>query len=106
MTRAVYYSNKIVTVPNTYYHYWTNVNSTVRTMQSSDKKRLDSLRSKKSVLDFFEQHRLTSNPKNLVKKKDCVKFLGLVILKTYEWETRKVYYLFGLIPVLEKISYA
>lgn len=106
VTRAVYYSNKIVTVPNTYYHYWTNVNSTVRTMQSSDKKRLDSLRSKKSVLDFFEQHRLTSNPKNLVKKKDCVKFLGLVILKTYEWETRKVYYLFGLIPVLEKISYA
>ncbi len=106
VTRAVYYSNKIVTVPNTYYHYWTNENSTVRTMRSSDKKRLDSLRSKKSVLEFFEKHKLTSNPKNLVKKKDCVKFLGLVILKTYEWETRKVYYLFGVIPILEKVSYA
>lgn len=106
VTRAVYYSNKIVTVPNTYYHYWTNENSTVRTMRSSDKKRLDSLRSKKSVLEFFEKHKLTSNPKNLVKKKDCVKFLGLVILKTYEWETRKVYYLFGFIPILEKVSYA
>ncbi len=106
VTRAVYYSNKIVTVPNTYYHYWTNENSTVRTMRSSDKKRLDSLRSKKSVLEFFEKHKLTSNPKNLVKKKDCVKFLGLVILKTYEWETRKVYYLFGFIAILEKVSYA
>ena len=62
VTRAVYYSNKIVTVPNTYYHYWTNENSTVRTMRSSDKKRLDSLRSKKSVLEFFEKHKLTSNP--------------------------------------------
>ena len=106
VTRAIYYSNKIVTVPNTYYHYWTNENSTVRTMRSSDKKRLDSLRSKKSLLEFFERHKLTSNPKNLVKKKDCVKFMGLVILKTYEWETKKVYYLFGLIPILEKVSYA
>lgn len=106
VTRAIYYSNKIVTVPDTYYHYWTNENSTVRTMRSSDKKRLDSLRSKKSVLEFFERHKLTSNPKNLVKKKDCVKFMGLVILKTYEWETKKVYYLFGLIPILEKVSYA
>lgn len=106
VTRAVYFSNKIVTVPNTYYHYWTNENSTVRTMRSSDKKRLDSLRSKKSVLEFFAKHKLTSDPKNLVKKKDCVKFLGLVILKIYEWETKKVYYLFGLIPILEKVSYA
>lgn len=106
VTRAVYFSNKIVTVPNTYYHYWTNENSTVRTMRSSDKKRLDSLRSKKSVLEFFAKHKLTSDPKNLVKKKDCIKFLGVVILKTYEWETKKVYYLFGLIPILEKVSYA
>lgn len=106
VTRAVYFSNKIVTVPNTYYHYWTNENSTVRTMRSSDKKRLDSLRSKKSVLEFFAKHKLTSDPKNLVKKKDCIKFLGMVILKTYEWETKKVYYLFGLIPILEKVSYA
>ncbi len=106
VTRAVYYSNKIVTVPDTYYHYWTNDNSIVRTMRKSDKKRSDSLRAKKLVLEFFEKHKLTSAPNNLVKRKNCIKICGLLILKVYEWETRKVYYLFGIIPVLEKISFA
>ncbi len=106
VTRAVYFSNKVVTVPGTYYHYWVNKNSTVKTMQKSDKKRLDSILSKKYVLNFFRQYNLTSRSKNLIKKKNCIKCLGLTILKTYEWETRKVYYLFGAIPILEKISYA
>lgn len=106
VTRAVFYSNKIVTVPGTYYHYWTNVNSTVKTMRKSDKKCYDSLLAKKYVLDFFRQHNLTSGTENLVRKKKCFKVFGLTILKTYEWETRKIYYLFGIIPILERYSYA
>lgn len=106
VTRAVYFSNKIVTVPDTFYHYWTNSNSTVKTMRKSDKKRMDSLLSKKYVLEFFRKYNLTSRPRNLIKKKNCIKFFGLTILKTYEWETRKVYYLFGAIPIMERISYA
>ncbi|MBD5402101.1 glycosyltransferase [bacterium] len=106
VTRAVYYSNKIVTVPNTYYHYWANMNSTVKTLQKSDKKCKDSITSKQYVLDFFKKHNLKSNPKYLVKKKSCIKCFGIPILKTYEWETRKKYYLFGIIPICEKISYA
>lgn len=106
VTRAVYYSNKIVTVPNTYYHYWTNGNSTVKTMRKSDKKRFDSLLSKKYVLEFFKEHNLTSCSRNLIRKKNCIKFLGITILKSYEWETKKVYYLFGIFPILEKFSYA
>ena len=106
VTRAVYFSNKIVTVADTFYHYWTNSNSTVKTMRKSDKKRMDSLLSKKYVLEFFRKYNLTSRPRNLIKKKNCIKFFGLTILKTYEWETRKVYYLFGAIPIMEKISYA
>ncbi len=106
VTRAVFFSNKIVTVPNTYYHYWTNENSTVKTMNKSDKKRMDSLLSKKYVLDFFRKHNLTSKPRNLIRKKNCTKLLGITVLKSYEWDTRKVYYLFGIIPIMEKISYA
>lgn len=106
VTRAVYFSNKIVTVPDTYYHYWTNENSTVKTMRKSDKKCKDSLTSKEYVLDFFRKHNLTSRSKNLIKRKSCIKFLGLTILKIYEWETRKKYYLFGFISVMEKFSYA
>jgi len=106
VTRAVYFSNKIVTVPDTYYHYWTNWNSTVKTMRKSDRKCKDSLTSKEYVLDFFRKHNLTSRSKNLIKRKSCIKFLGLTILKIYEWETRKKYYLFGFISIMEKFSYA
>ena len=106
VTRAVFFSNKIVTVPDTYYHYWTNGNSTVKTMHKSDKKRRDSLTSKQYVLEFFKEHNLTSRSKNLIKRKNCIKIFGLTLLKTYEWDTRKEYYLFGFIPILEKISYA
>ena len=106
VTRAVYFSNKLVTVPDTYYHYWTNYNSTVKTMRKSDKKRKDSLISKEKVLDFFRKHNLTSRPRNLIRRKNCIKFLGFTIFKIYEWDTRKVYYLFGAFPIMEKISYA
>lgn len=106
VTRAVYFSNKIVTVPGVYYHYRVNLNSTVKTMRKSDKKRFDSILSKKYVLEFFRKHNLTSRSRNLIKKKNCIKCFGLTILKIYEWETRKVYYLFGAIPIMEKISYA
>lgn len=106
VTRAVYFSNKLVTVPGTYYHYIVNQNSTVKTMRKSDKKRLDSIVSKKYMLDFFRKYNLTSRPKNLIKRKNCIKCLGLTLMKIYEWETKKVYYLFGLIPICEKISYA
>lgn len=106
VTRAVYFSNKIVTVPGTYYHYWTNGNSTVKTMHKSDKKCRDSLESKKYVLEFFRKHNLTSNSRNLIRCKSCVKLFGLPIMKVYQWDARKKYYLFGFIPILEKISYA
>ena len=106
VTRAVYYSNKIVTVPNTYYHYWANENSTVKTMRKSDKKRSDSLAAKKYVLKFFKDHNLTSNSVNLIKKKHCTKLFGITIMKMYQWETKRIYYLFGVIPILEKITYA
>lgn len=106
VTRAVYFSNKIVTVPGTYYNYWTNGNSTVKTMRKSDKKRSDSLRSKAMVLDFFREHNLTSRPKNLIRRKTCMKFLGITILKSYEWDSKTVYYLFGVFPIFETLSYA
>lgn len=106
VTRAVYFSNKIVTVPGSYYHYWSHSNSTVKSMMKSDKKCSDSLRSKKLVLDFFKEHNLKSRPKNLVRKKTCMKLFGLTILKAYEWDSKTVYYLFGAIPVFETLSYA
>lgn len=106
VTRAVYFSNKIVTVPDTYYHYWTNRNSTVKTMKISDKKRADSLKSKEMVLKFFKEHNLKSKARNLIKRKTSVTIGSFPLLKIYEWETVKRYYLFNCIPILEVMTYA
>ena len=106
VTRAVYFSNKLVTVPDTYYHYWTNWNSTVKTMKLSDKKRADSLKSKEMVLKFFKEHNLKSKTRNLIKRKTSITLGGFPILKIYEQETVKRYYLFNCIPILEVITYA
>ena len=104
--RAVYFSNKIITVPNTFYHYWVNTNSTVKTMMKSDKKRADYIIAKGNMIKFFKEHKLKTKPYNLIKEKHWIKFLGITILKIYIWETKKQYLLFGFIPILEEYIYA
>ena len=106
VTRAVYFSNKIVTVPNTYYHYWVNTNSTVKTMMKSDKKRADYIFAKGNMIRFFEEHNLKTKSYYLIKEKRIIKLFGITFLKIYIWETKKRYLLFGFIPILEELSYA
>ena len=106
VNRAVFYSNKLVTVPNTYYHYIANGASTVKTMRKSDKKRADSIVAKDMMIKFFTENNLSTEVSNMIKRKKCIKFCGITVLKIYEWQTQKKYYLFGIIPVLEEIIYA
>lgn len=75
-------------------------------MKISDKKRADSLRSKEMVLKFFKEHNLKSKARNLIKRKTSVTIGGFPILKIYEQETVKRYYLFNCIPILEVMTYA
>ena len=104
--RAVYYSNKIVTVPDTFYHYRVNQSSTVKTMMKYDNKRADYIDAKANMIRFFKEHKLHTKPYNLIKEKHLFKILGLTILKIYIWETKKQYLLFGFIPILEEYVYA
>ena len=75
-------------------------------MKLSDKKRADSLKSKEMVIKFFKDHRLKSRARSLIKRKTSVTIGGFPLLKIYEWETVKRYYLFNCIPILEIMSYA
>ena len=104
--RAIYFSNKVVTVPNTYYHYWVNKGSTVKTMMKYDNKRADYIEAKANMIKFFTEHKLKTKSYYLIKEKHLVKFLGITILKIYVWETKKQYLLFGFIPVFEEYIYA
>ena len=89
VTKAVYFSNKIVTVPDTKFHYLSNCDFSFKEIKSSDKKRADSLKSKEMLIEFFKEHKLKTNIKNLIKRKTCVTILGLPIITVCEWDDRK-----------------
>jgi glycosyltransferase involved in cell wall biosynthesis len=98
--RALYFLKTLVTVPTTIYYYRVNYKSTTRTM--TDKKQQDLLTARLDFIEFSRQHSINCDEKWYIKSKTVYKFLGIPIMKIYEWETIKKYYLFSLIPVFEK----
>lgn len=104
VTKAVYFSNKIVTVPDTKFHYLSNCDVTFNEIKLSAKKRADSLKSKEMLIEFFKEHKLKTNIKNLIKRKTCVTIFGLPIITVCEWDDRKKYYLFNCILLSEIMS--
>ncbi|MCR5224699.1 MAG: glycosyltransferase [Alphaproteobacteria bacterium] len=97
---ALYYSRNLVTVPGAKYHYWVNTESITR--QPTDKKQLDALAARADFIEFSRKHNITCDEKYYVKSKTVYKFLGIPLMKVYEWETIKKYYLFSLFPIFEK----
>lgn len=104
VTKSVYFSNKIVIVPDPKFHYLSNCDFSFKEIKSSDKKRADSLKSKEMLIEFFKEHKLKTNIKNLIKRKTCVTILGLPIITVCEWDDRKKYYLFNCIQILEVMT--
>ena len=99
-TEFMYYSDKVITVPETKYYYWVNEKSVSRT--KTDKNQLDNLAARADFIKFSREHHIICDEKFYVKDKIFYKLFGILILKIYEWETIKKYYLFGLIPFFEK----
>ena len=100
IVRFFYYSKNAVVIPGTYYNYWVNNKSTTRDMK--DKNQIDILAARADFIKFSREHHIICDESFYIKRKITYKFLGIPILRIYEWETIKKYYLFGLLPVLEK----
>ncbi|MDR1375539.1 MAG: glycosyltransferase [Holosporaceae bacterium] len=98
--RALYYLKTLVTVPDTVYFYWVNHKSTTRDM--GDKKQHDLLAARKDFIKFSRRHHINCEENHYIKKKITYKFLGMPLLKIYQWKTIEKYYLFALIPIFEK----
>lgn len=98
--RFLYFSGSMVTVPGIIYHYWVNPNSITRT--PNDKHQRDILAARADFINFSIKHNVICDERWYVKAKKIYKFCGIPLMKVYEWETIKKYYLFGLIPVFEK----
>ena len=98
--QAIYYANKIVTVPDVNYYYFRNPNSTVHT--KSEKHTLDKNNAKKAVLNFLREQNAQIRDKEFWAITDQKKFLSLPLLTEKESLKTAKYYLLGLLPVLER----
>ena len=101
--RAVFYLDKMVSVPNVTYWYWGNLNSTVKA--KNQKKIKDLITAKDNLRTFAQEHRIILKKKDSIMRKYQYKLLGITILKIYEWENLRKYYLFGFIKIMEKQTY-
>lgn len=99
-TRFLYFCDKIVTVPETNYNYWANNESISRDMR--DKNNSDLIAARADFIKFSREHHIICDEKFYIRDKVTYKLFGVPILRIYEWETIKKYYLFGLIPFFEK----
>ena len=91
---------KVVTVPGVRYYYWVNPKSICRDLK--DKTQIDMLKARADFIKISRENHIICDEKVYVKSKTFYKLFGIVILKIYEWETIKKYYLFGLVPFFEK----
>ena len=101
---AIYYSNGVVSIPDCYYYYYRNPNSTVnsRKMHHKDKLIADKEQAHRDVLQFLKDQKADIKdkqfwaitwyyPSNKIR----------LIIKKESFRTVK-YYLFGIIKILEK----
>jgi hypothetical protein len=68
----------------------------------TDPKQQDLLSARLDFIEFSKKYYINCDEKFYIKKKIIYKCLGMPIMKVYEWETIKKYYLFALIPIFEK----
>ncbi len=99
--QAVYYANKMITVPEIFYYYLKNPTSTVNSKQT--KKHInDALNAKAEILKFVKNHnfKLSQNAFHYTKK--VYKIFNLPILSIKENIIRETFYLFKFIPVFSR----
>lgn len=91
--QALVFMKKLVVVPDTYYNYWTNSNSIVKT--KSPKKESDSKYTKDKMMKFLEEQNVNLNHHYSHIKK--FKIFGLTLMKIKYYSSKKEYIIFNQI---------
>lgn len=99
-TKAIYYANKIVAVPNIFYYYYRNPNSTVL---GGNKKQLRKHKNiaKMSVIEFLRENNAKLKDKEFFAIKKEFSLLKIPILQIKESIYTRIITIFG-IPFFEK----
>lgn len=100
MVRTIYAANKIISCPDTTYHYITNISSTVKSKNAAEKKKQDHIAAY-TELQIFAREKNIKLPERL---NYIESYFESPFIKTYKgtFKTKKL--LFGLIPVQIKYT--
>lgn len=101
--KSVFYANGIATVPNLYYYYFRNPNSTVNSKKGKHNqlKRNDRDDARCSVLKFLKENKAQLRDKDFWAVKKKFKVLGINLYQINESIQTEKHLIFGLIPFLE-----
>ena len=88
-------------VPDTYYNYRANPNSTV--MQKTFKHSRDYNWAINELYEYAEKNNININISNVIKKKEYYQIFNITLLKIYYYENLVKYKLFGFIPFIRKV---
>lgn len=89
---------RLVSVPNVSYHYFKHSESLIK--NDSDKNRADKLAAHSTLVERCLKHNIYLEKDVLMSKEEIFLF-SLKLLKIYSYRASKIYYLFGLFPILK-----
>ena len=103
-TKAVYYANAMVAVPDVYYYYFRNPNSTVnnKNVQRRAKAKIDKINANRAVLNFLKEKNADIRDKEFWALKTEKKLLGITLYKIFESIKTEKILLFGFIPFVRR----
>lgn len=99
LIKILFKYDKMITVPDTYYHYRKTKGSTVTL--SSKKSKEDFNWARKELYSFAEENEIILPTYKSFNKKEIFKFCGITVLKIYHYKDVRKYKLCGFIPLLE-----
>lgn len=100
--KAVYYANSIVSVPEVFYYYFENPNSTVNIYSRQHRKQfnIDKNNARRDVVCFLKHQNVDIRDKDFWYVKFQMNLFGIVPIYTLKQSTKtSIGYLFGFIPV-------
>lgn len=93
------FMGKMVIVPNTWYHYWKNSDSIIKS--PSDKNRADKILGRKCLIEKCRKYNIKIRKKDEVLFTEEYYLFGIKVLKKYVFSATKEYFLFGALPFLK-----
>ncbi len=98
--KILHQMGKMVTVPDTYYNYRVNPASTIHTTSVKHKK--DYLWAINEQKSYAEENNILLDFNKILMQKIYYKFIGITIIKIYQYENLSKYKLFGFLTIATK----